>query len=206
MKKLILILVVLITASTLNAQSFKNGTNIVEVDLGLALYTKVTNDISFRGFTAQHEGQAVSSVLGLQYERGITNFLGAGLRISKQNYFDSSGNNENTEAGSFDVGLVLNAHFLRAKRVDLYGGVVIGISSLKIDDNNSSARYEGSGAYLDLGLGARFYMGNRFFLSPKLQYSNLKVNGDYVNVFNNEVKGEWNANGVKLSIAAGIKF
>jgi len=189
----------------MNAQSFEQGKNYVEFDLGLGLYTDVTNDIRFNSFSRTYKDQAASTIIGLQYERAVTNVMGIGLRVASQKYLDSAGK-DNVDASNFDVGLVVYAHFLSAKKVDLYANLTLGLTSLKIDDNRSSAKYEGNGSYVNLGLGARFFLGNSLYLSPKLEYSSMNVTGDYLNVFNNEVKGEWSAKGTIHSIGLGVKI
>lgn len=77
--------------------------------------------------------------------------------------------------------------------MDLYGNLTLGFTSLNVDDNNSSARYESTGTYAELELGARFYLGNSFYLTPKFQFSSMNLKGEYANIFNNELKGEWDA-------------
>ena len=174
MKKIFVFSSILLLSIGLQAQSFEAGKNYVEIDFGLGLYTDVTNDISFNGFSRTYKDQAASTIIGFQYERAVTNIIGLGLRFASQKYIDSAGK-DNVDASNFDVGLVVNAHFLSSKKVDLYANLTLGLTSLKIEDNRSNAEYEGNGSYANLGVGARFYIGNRFFLSPKFEFSSMNV-------------------------------
>lgn len=92
----------------MNAQSFNIVTNTIELDFGLGIYN-VTNNIKGNGLTARGNGNAASSIIGLQYERGVTDVLVLGLRIASQNYLDSTRNNK-VDTSNFEVGLLINAH------------------------------------------------------------------------------------------------
>lgn len=206
MKKITIAIVALLFTFTTYSQSFTKGSNIIELDFGLGYYSNVENDIRLNGGSVQRQSdQAGSGIIGVQYERGVAKFLGVGLRFARQGYIDSAGV-DNVDASSMDVGLVLNAHFLRAKHIDLYGSIVVGGTSLVIDDNRSAAKYKGSGMYFDIGLGARFFVGNSFFFTTKFMIANMNVDGEYQNIFNNQFKGSWDANGIKLSAGLGLSL
>lgn len=208
MKKFTIAIVSILLCASAHAQSFKKGSNIIEMDFGLGYYSNVENNIRLNGGSGAvqtYKDRAGSGIIGVQYERGLGKFLGLGLRFARQGYLDSA-NQDNVDASSFDVGLVLNAHFVRAKRVDLYASLTLGGTSLVIDDNRSAAKYKGTGTYLDLGLGARFYIGNAFFFTTKFQMATMNVDGEYQNVANNQFKGSWDANGIKLAVGLGLSL
>ena len=106
MKRTFILFGVILIAFTMNAQSFTKGTNTIELDFGLGVYNNVTNNVNFNGFTARGKGNAASSIIGLQYERGVTDVLALGIRIDSQNYLDSTGNNDldNASGTKFSIG------------------------------------------------------------------------------------------------------
>ncbi len=83
-----------------------------------------------------------------------------------------------------DLMLVINAHFLRKKRVDLLGGFDLGYSGFKYSSNNlKHGIAKGGGLVYDFHLTPRIYFSDHFgmymnFSYISYSYPKLKVQDD----------------------------
>ncbi len=185
MIKHILASVVLLTTLNASAQkSFEKNTNVIAfgADLGLYNYTSkvATNPRS-------SESASLNKTLSLHYERGVLNWLGVGAKIGLNDYFtekDSiTGNKASVKA--IDASLLVNAHFVRAKYVDMLGGFNIGYSYMNYsagDEFISNAK--GGGLMYDIHIQPRFYFGKHVGMFINLAYIHYSYNHmDFTNTF-----------------------
>lgn len=185
MIKKIAILALLISATQLSAQkSFEKNTNVIAfgADLGLYAYrskvaTNPKSDVS----------GALNKTLSLQYERGVLNWLGIGAKVGISDYFtetDSITHNK-PKVNAIDASLLVNAHFVRAKYVDMFGGFNVGYSNMNWsagDQYISNAK--GGGLMFDLHLQPRFYFGKHVGVFINLAYIHYAYHDmDFTNTF-----------------------
>lgn len=182
MKKLIFIGLVF-TVVNLNAQkSFEKNTNVIGFGLDLGIYNYVS---TIGSSSTSSNSKAANKMLSLQYERGILNWLGIGAKVQLSDYFTE----KDTVTGSkpsvkaIDATMVINAHFLRSKHVDMLAGFNVGYSHLNWEarDANISAA-KGGGMTFDFHIQPRFYFGNHVGMFINLAYINYNYqNMDFTN-------------------------
>jgi len=177
-------LVVLTSINAFAQKSFEKNTNVIAfgADLGLYNYTSkvATNPRS-------SESASLNKTLSLHYERGVLNWLGVGAKIGLNDYFtekDSiTGNKASVKA--IDASLLVNAHFVRAKYVDMLGGFNIGYSYMNYsagDEFISNAK--GGGLMYDIHIQPRFYFGKHVGMFINLAYIHYSYNHmDFTNTF-----------------------
>ncbi len=164
MKKLIatlFILPVFVFTNHTYGQAFQKGNINIDLGLGFGAYgTKVTFKDSNSGLEFTETDGAVSTVIPLSFEYGISDRIGLGLQVGMSSYFidneDSTDVSESVK--SVDFALKFNFHLLNADRNDLFVGLAIGGSSVNWTFKNSSETYSGSGTYFSL------YLTDRIFL------------------------------------------
>src|SRR5579862_4922750 len=160
MKKLLLLMSVTGFALASHAQEFQKGTNILSAGIGLG------------SSILSYSGASQTPAINLQYERGVWNIGGPGVislggYVGYKGYSYSSGesNYSYSEKWHYTVVGVRSAYHyngLDAKKLDLYGGVMLAYNllSYSYSDNNGSSSVTGSASYgstvgLSLYLGAR---------------------------------------------------
>ncbi|MBS1634858.1 MAG: hypothetical protein JST26_02975 [Bacteroidetes bacterium] len=122
---------------------------------------------------------AANKMLNLQYERGVLNWLGIGAKLQLCDYFTSKDTATGAKATvrSFDALVVINAHMLRSKRVDLLGGVNVGYSYLNYSANDKYiSQATGGGSTFDIHFQPRFYFGDHFGMFINLAYVHYGYN------------------------------
>jgi hypothetical protein len=191
------------------AQSFAKNTMLLEVKPGLGIYTTTYSD-QVNG--KKPNGGAALFIFPLTFEYGVTNWLGVGGLIESSHYIqnkDSVAAGKGISGGSFDIGPIANAHFLRTPHTDLYAGVKLLFSGVKITSNDGSPIYlQSGGTVINFCFGSRFIIGNHFALSLELGYSqysypNGMIEGDPLIDPNGFALY---LDGVSLSFGVGYKF
>lgn len=162
MKKLIFVVVALAASTTLYAQQFQKGTNILGAGIGLGS--------SLGSFTYGSQSPAIS----LQYERGIWDIGGPGV-ISLGGYagtksFKYSGEGFTEKWGYTIIGIRSAYHYngIKSDKFDVYGGVMLSYDILNYsykDDNGNSIN--GRGNY-GSAAGFTLYVGGRYFFTPNI--------------------------------------
>lgn len=162
MKKLLISCCLVAAASTLQAQVFQKGTNVLSAGIGLGS--------SLGSFSYGSQTPAVS----LQYERGIWDIGGPGV-ISLGGYLGSksfkySGSGYTEKWGYTLIGIRSAYHYngLDMDNIDVYGGAMLSFNSLhyRYKDNNGN-NVAGGGNY-GSAAGITLYVGGRYFFTPNL--------------------------------------
>lgn len=208
MKKIALIIVSVFTTGSYAQKSFEKKTNVISVGGDLGLYAYVSKIASSP--KSEKDG-ALNRMLNLQYERGILNWLGVGVKLQYNNYYttEDSVTHATPSVTAMDGTIILNAHFLRRKRVDLLAGFDIGYSAINWEARDqfiSSAT--GGGLTYDFHFQPRFYFGNHIGMFFNLAYVNYNYQDiDFKNTFTNisDVL-DLTGGGVNVGIGLQAKF
>lgn len=206
MKKNILASLAFIAVLPVTAQkSFEKNTNVIAfgADLGLYNYTSkvATNPRS-------SSDPALNKTLSLHYERGVLNWLGVGAKVGISDYFTErdSISGDKAKVQAFDASLLVNAHFVRAKYVDMLGGFNIGYSNMNYsagDQYISNAK--GGGLMYDIHIQPRFYFGKHVGMFINLAYIHYSYNNmDFTNTFT-RLNDAVNLNGGGINFGLGIQ-
>ena len=141
MKKIIIAVAFMLGVSTVNAQTFNEGTSVVQLGAGI--------------------GSDFGLPLGLSYEYGISDKIGIG------GYVGYASKSYTTGFSAFDYkvtymifGAKGNYHFYQSDKIDAYGGVLLGYNSAKVTYDNSSSGFTApsyGGAVFGGTVGARYY-------------------------------------------------
>lgn len=185
MIKNILALAVTLTAFEAYSQkSFEQNTNVIAfgADLGLYGYTSkvATNPRS-------STSASLNKTLSLHYERGVLNWLGLGLKAGMSDYFTEKDSitGDKPKVNALDVSVLVNAHFVRARYVDMLGGFNVGYSYMNWsagDQYISNAK--GGGLMYDIHIQPRFYFGKHVGMFINLAYIHYSyANMDFTNTY-----------------------
>ncbi len=186
MKKIVFAFAIVSSVSLFSQKSFEKNTNVIAFggDLGLYSYTSkvATNP------TSDHSA-AANKMLSLQYERGILNWLGIGAKFQYSNYFTSTDSITNSKPSikAYDATLLVNAHFVRAKYVDMLGGFNIGYSAMNWEARDQFiSGAKGGGLTYDIHIQPRFYFGKYVGMFMNLAYVHYAYkNMDFKNTYSN---------------------
>lgn len=210
MKKVLLIIIVVVVSNLSFGQAFEKGNKNFDLNLGIAGYgTKVTFKDANSGLELSTTDGAASSVVGLDFEYGISNRFGLGVQLNSSNYFidkeDSTNVTESVRA--VDFALKFNFHLLNADRNDLFISLGLGTSGANWTFVNSNDTYSGSGTYFTLGLTDRIYFGEHVGILFHLgyagyNYNNLDHSGDNKILENLQ----WSLKGVNFGTGLAVKF
>ena len=178
MKKIILIGLVF-TIVKLNAQqSFEKNTNVIAFGADLGVYNYVS---TFASTNISKSDKAANKMLSLQYERGVLNWLGVGAKVQLSDYFTSTDSVTKTKplVRAIDATLLINAHFVRSKHVDMLAGFNIGYSKFDYAVKDAfGSKATGGGLAFDIHVQPRFYFGDHVGMFINLAY----VNYNYQNM------------------------
>ncbi len=208
MKKIIFVLCILSSVSLLAQKSFEKKTNVIGfgADLGIYNYTS-----TIKSYSVSNTDKAANKMLSLQYERGILNWLGVGAKVLISDYFTETDSitHEKPSVQALDATILVNAHFVRVKYVDMFAGFNIGYSTLNWEARDQFiSKAQGGGLVYDLHLQPRFYFGKHIGMSVNLGYVNYNYQGlDFTNIVTNlpgvlDLKG----GGVNFGIGLQGKF
>jgi len=207
-RKLLALAVTLTAFTAYSQKSFEQNTNVIAfgADLGLYNYTSkvATNPRST-------SSASLNKTLSLQYERGVLNWLGLGLKVGMSDYFTErdtvTGNKPKVQA--IDASLLLNAHFVRSKYVDMLGGFNIGYSNMNYSAGDQFvSNAKGGGLMYDIHIQPRFYFGKYVGMFINLAYIHYDYNHmDFTNTFTklNDVVS-LNGGGINFGLGLQGKF
>jgi len=172
-------------AMGIKAQSFQKKTNVISIGADLGLYNYVSQIKSYPNSTAL---SATNQMVNLQFERGVKNWLGLGAQIKLSQYETTkntlTGSNPSVQA--LDAIILLNAHIIRVKRLDLLAGINVGYSNLTALNletaNQLVSKTEGGGLTYDAHIQPRFYLLKHLGVFVNLAYVNYNYkNLDFTN-------------------------
>ena len=160
--------IAIISSLGLTAQkSFEKKTNVVAFGADLGIYSYESRILS----SDQTESNlALNKQLSLYYERGMLNWLGIGAKVQLSDYFTD----DTIPKPSFkaiDASLLVNAHVVRSKHVDMLFGVNVGYSHLNWEANDTYvSTAKGGGLTYDVHFQPHFYFGNHVGIFLNLAY------------------------------------
>jgi hypothetical protein len=186
MKKITLGIAFLCSINLVAQQSFEKKSNVVAFGADLGVYNYVSKVASNK---QSDVSTAANKMLSLQYERGVSNWLGIGAKVLLSDYFTSKDTITNSKPSitGLDATIFVNAHFLRTRRVDMFAGFNFGYSTLNWEarDQYISAA-KGGGLVFDLHLQPRFYFGDHIGMFINLAYVNYSYKDlDFKNTVTN---------------------
>ncbi len=160
---------------TLKAQSFQKKTNVISIGADLGLYNYVSQ---IKSLPNSNELSATNQLVHLQFERGVKNWLGLGAQIKLSQYATAKNTitSANPSVQALDAIILLNAHIIRVKRLDLLLGVNVGYSNLTALNletaNQLVSKTEGGGLTYDAHIQPRFYLLKHLGIFVNLAYVN----------------------------------
>jgi len=186
MKKITIGIAVLCSINLVAQQSFEKKSNVVAFGADLGIYNYVTKVASNK---QSDVSTAANKMLSLHYERGVSNWLGIGAKVLLSDYFTSKDTITNSKPSitGLDATILVNAHFLRTKRVDMLAGFNFGYSTLNWEarDQYISAA-KGGGLIFDFHLQPRFYFSDHIGMFINLAYVNYSYKDlDFKNTVTN---------------------
>lgn len=228
MRKLTLLLLIAILAFnyTASAQAFQKGNKNLDIGVGFGIYgTSQKTTTTFNGITitdSESDG-AVSTIIPVSFEYGVSDKIGLGVEFAYNNYvINDSDKVVLNKVASVDFGFKMNYHLLSSDKNDLFIGLGVGFSSMSIDYVTSANQFidgvSGSGIYFSFGLTDRIFFSDNFGILFNLgyrgyNYSKLTADFsseadqlftsagiDYSQNFN------WKFNGVHIGTGIAIKF
>lgn len=228
MKKLLFLLLVLflLPFQNVKGQAFQKGNFNIDLGIGFGAYKTVTTyttpEIIFLGITIppqtfKDEDGAVSGMIPLSLEYGISNKFGLGLEFCSVNYAidDSTENNagdivqNNTESvKSKDLMLFVNYHLLESDKNDLFIGLGFGSSSVVWTfKDNSTYEYSGRGGLFKLYIKDRLFFGEHVGMLFNLGYTSYVYNDMETSDNNAILEGlKWNVKGLNMGVGLALKF
>lgn len=166
-KRPLLYALLLFAVTSVKAQNFVKGTNIVSAGVGLG------------SSILSYSGAKQSPAISLQYERGIWDIGGPGvvslggyLGFKSYKYSDKYSSYNYSEKWRYTVIGVRSAYHyngIKADKLDVYGGIMLSYNILNYSysDNGPSGGYSNKGSY-GSNAGFSLYAGGRYFVSKNL--------------------------------------
>lgn len=183
-------------------KSFEKGVSIIEPRIGLGLYKVTVTDTN----NVSNHDSAGAVLYQAGYEYGILNWLGAGGKFNYSHYINNDSGS--TQKGSgLDFAVLVRAHALRTKHIDMFAGLDFGYSHFALDANNGSGAYaRAGGTYFGFNLNSRFYFGkmwglNLFYNFDSYHYPHGIVSDNTTNTY----EFDWKAKSFFL-LGAGLQF
>jgi hypothetical protein len=184
MKKIPVVLAVLISLNVNAQKSFEKNANVVAFGLDLGYYNYTSRVLSS---PKSETNPAANKMLNLHYERAVINWLGVGAKVQLCDYFTSEDSITHTKPSvkAIDGSLVINAHFVRSKRVDMLAGFNLGYSYMNYEARDQAiSGAKGGGLMYDIHLQPRFYFGDHIGMFINLAYTHYGYeNMDFKNIY-----------------------
>jgi hypothetical protein len=157
MKKVIIAVAFMLGMSSVNAQTFEEGTSVIQLGAGI--------------------GSDFGLPLGASYEYGISEKIGIGAYAGYASKSFATG----FAALDYKVTYMLfgakgNYHFFQSDKIDAYGGVLLGYNSAKITYDNGTPNFPGyvsptyGGVVYGGSVGARYYFTDSIAAFAELGY------------------------------------
>lgn len=208
MKSVILILTVLCSVNLVAQKSFEKNTNVIGFGLDLGVYNYVSKIASN---PKSDNSAAANKMLSLHYERGVLNWLGIGAKVQLSDYFTEKDSITNSKPSvkAIDATLLVNAHFLRTRRVNMLAGFNVGYSHMNWEARDRAiSSATGGGLVYDIHIQPRFYFGDHIGMFINLAYVNYDYRDmDFKNTFTNASDIlDLTGGGVNFGIGLQAKF
>ena len=205
--KLSLIGIAIFFSSLINAQSFQKGSAFLDLGFGFGFYA---TQAQINNIPYTYNDHAASWIVPLSFEYGIGNRIGIGAQLISDTYIsgqDTTKANKNTAHGN-EFALMGNYHFVRTNHIDFYGGITLGVSSLKVMINDYyDTQYFSGGSMVDIHFNTRFLFGNHFGIILSLRFPTLNyTNGTITNNLGNSVSFDFRGSGWVFGTGFTFKF
>lgn len=216
-----------------NGQAFQKGNINLDVGIGFGIYgtnqtattTYETGSPNFDEITVTTDESdgAVATVIPIRVEYGVMDKLGIGAEFVYNNYLinDSDRVNLNT-VKCLDYGLIFNFHLLNAEKNDLFIGLGVGMSSMKINYVTDITQFvesvSGSGLYYSFGITDRIFFSDNIGMMVNLSYKGYNYSSleadftpelDALLALSNVTYSQnwdWSFTGVNIGIGLAVKF
>jgi hypothetical protein len=198
---------ILFLNNNINAQAFQKGTINIDLGIGFGIYGTsqtrtyersatidpaavalgVPSDLYNEKSTSDTTDGAVSTVIPLSFEYGISDKIGVGLDVVYNSYFINDSDRVNLKSvKAFDFGPKFSYHPLNSDFYDLSLGLGLGYSKITWDVASSSGNdYSGSGFYLNIDI------KNKFWFSEHIgAYLNIGYKGNFYSAINRDTSAE----------------
>jgi hypothetical protein len=221
--------------TNVNAQAFQKGTINIDLGVGYGLYGTSQSSTYETSYTingtptTQSSSRdttdgALSTVIPISFEYGVSNKIGVGIDVVYNNYFINDSDRVNLESvKAFDFGPKISYHPFNSDFYDLSLGLGIGFTSIKwnVTGLNNSQDFGGSGFYLNIDIKNKFWFSKHIGLYTNIGYKgNFYGNIDrdtssqeafyesFAGVSDVSIKDEfkWTMHGVNLGIGIAVKF
>jgi hypothetical protein len=176
LRKLLLPTLFLFIFSGVNySQSVEQGANIIGLSVRLGLFN--TTVVDKTNNNASNSGRAGYAQYLVSLDHGINDRFTVGSQFRYNEFIIGKDTTKNQSqinvASGFDLCAYGAFHFVRSEHVDLYTGIALGYSYLKLANTNlnSQAVYKANGLAYNIDIGARFYLGNHFGIALTLGYA-----------------------------------
>ncbi|MBC7642670.1 MAG: outer membrane beta-barrel protein [Flavobacterium sp.] len=140
MKKIIIAVAFMLGVSAVNAQTFNEGTSVIQLGAGI--------------------GSDFGLPLGVSYEYGISDKIGLGAYAGYASKSYALGFGSDYKVTYMIFGAKGNYHFYQSDNLDAYGGVLLGYNSAKVTYDNQNGLFTApsyGGAVFGGTVGARYY-------------------------------------------------
>jgi len=209
MKKITTIFTIVLSILMINnnsqAQAFKKGTINVDLGIGYGLYRTSSSHTEERTATVDPStglpsnflnynrtrdttDGALSTVIPLSLEYGLSEKIGVGIDITYNSYYIQDSDKVDLKSvKAFDFGPKFNYHPLNSDFYDLVFGLGVGFTSIKWNAaaTSNSDDYSGSGFYLNLDI------KNKFWFSEHIgAYLNLGYKGNFYSAINRDTSSD----------------
>ena len=183
------------------AQSFERGDLIFSAGIDLGVY-------STEGFnpadTIKNTDAAVSTIIPLGLEFGLTNHLGIGFQVRPNSY---ASNKDSSSAKNTDFSLMLNYHFLRSRFFNMQIGLKYGFSKFNYTNKIDQGEFNATGGHFQADLGANFFPGKHIGFNVHAGYNYLRYNnGKIEDILGNKSDYELYLNGANIGAGVLLKF
>ena len=176
---------VILVPSAIQAQRFVKGDKILDAGIEISIYS--IHDKSKDASDTSGSSRAASYTVPIAFEYAFSDRIGAGVELGFCNYFTEEDSVLRTiaTAGSFDLLLKGDFHWVRGGTIDLCSGLGLGFSAFHYESNdNVNSKYEATGFYFHLNvIQARFYLAKFIALNlhvgvPVMDFEEGRVTDD----------------------------
>jgi len=162
MKKVIFILLAVTITSTLCAQQFIKGTNVLSAGIGLG------------SSLGSYSGSSQSPAISVNYEKGIWDIGGPGVISlgayagTKSYKYSISDYSEKWNYTIIGVRSAYHYNGIKSDKFDVYGGVMLSYNILKYTFKDNAGNDLNRAGNYGSGTGFTLYVGGRYFFSKEL--------------------------------------